>query len=193
MKSVYNLSGLSDLAQNLPPDNMERQFDFSDFSQLFETLSSLFGPNGARSLAIRAGRSAMQEGIRVFRNTMSLPPEVTQYQTLEQHILIRLNRFSNFLNTVSDQQTSVYRFEGTEGFEFRVRRCPVCWGRSSAAPVCAFIEGMLVHAAEAFSGGRPFSVSEFACAASGADSCLFIIQKKDDLNQVIQGYIQESD
>jgi predicted hydrocarbon binding protein len=177
MKAVYNLSGLTNLAGGLPPDDMERQFAYGDFSKLFEILGSLFGPNGARSLAIRAGKSTMQEGIKVFSGTLPPLPEQGPDETTEQHMLVRLNRFSNFLNSVTDQQTSLVRLENSQGFIFKTHQCPVCWGRTSTSPVCAFFEGMLDHAAEAFSGTHNYTVVETTCIAAGSEDCLFTIQK----------------
>ncbi|KAF0112200.1 MAG: hypothetical protein FD147_261 [Chloroflexi bacterium] len=177
MRAIYNMANLPSLAVIELPDDMERQFDFADLSSLFATLTTLFGSQGARSLAIRAGRVTMQEGIRVFSDLSSKESESTFGQSADELLLIRFNRFSNFLNSVSDQITSVYRLDSEDGFVFGIQQCPVCWGQSTHKPICAFYEGMLEHAVKTFSNDQSYSVIETQCKASGAESCLFVIQK----------------
>ncbi|NTU75168.1 MAG: hypothetical protein HGA86_03510 [Anaerolineaceae bacterium] len=182
MKAIFNMANLNNLAVELPPDDMERQFDFADFAQIFSTLTLLIGARGARSLSIRAGRSTMREGIKVFSDPLTPEKETTTEQATNEIQLIRLNRFSNFLNSISDQITTVYRRGDMDGFEFVIHQCPVCWSQTASEPICAFFEGLLEQAVKIFSNDQPYSVTETQCKASGAESCVFLLQKTQEKN-----------
>ena len=58
LNAILNLSGLSYLIGNYPPDNLEKGFDFADFTALNVALEDMYGPRGGRGLARRryAGR-----------------------------------------------------------------------------------------------------------------------------------------
>ena len=176
MKAIYSLSGVSQLLEALPPDDMERQFDFADFSNLFGTLQTMFGVRGAHSLAVRAGRSTFKEGMRVFDKFKLPGMDAGTGPIGAPGLLIRLNRLSNFLNTISDQHTFVHPCESEYTFEFGISICPVCINRTSTEPICSFFEGLLTEAACSFSGGSDFSAIEIQCHAAGAENCLFEIK-----------------
>jgi predicted hydrocarbon binding protein len=177
MKALFHVANLPNLVLELPPDNMDCQFAFQDFSRLFESLDTIMGTRGARSLSIRAGRSTMKGGLSEF-GTVTIPDNLdSSEQDLDSLLLIHLNRLSNFLNSLVDMHTIVCKREGQYGFEFLIRQCPACFERITVAPVCGFFEGLLAQAVEDFSGRESFLVTETQCAASGSPGCLFIIQE----------------
>jgi len=55
LKAILNLAGLSHLIGNYPLDNLEKEFDFADFTALNIALEERYGPRGGRGLALRAG------------------------------------------------------------------------------------------------------------------------------------------
>ena len=66
LNAILNLADLSHLIDNLPSDNLEREFDFADFSAINGALEEMYGPRGGRGLAQRAGRAVFKEGLRNF-------------------------------------------------------------------------------------------------------------------------------
>ncbi|NJL95677.1 MAG: hypothetical protein HC915_19075 [Anaerolineae bacterium] len=58
LNAILNLAGLSEYIGNYPPDNLEKAFDFTDFTALMVALEDMYGPRGGRGLALRAGRAA---------------------------------------------------------------------------------------------------------------------------------------
>ncbi|MGB9897185.1 MAG: 4-vinyl reductase, partial [Thermanaerothrix sp.] len=66
VNAILNLANLQHLIDNYPPDNLERQFDFADFSAINGALEEMYGPRGGRGLALRAGRATFQDGLRHF-------------------------------------------------------------------------------------------------------------------------------
>jgi predicted hydrocarbon binding protein len=168
MITIYTHSNLGSLAESLPPENMEKEFDFTDFSTLFDTLQTIFGEHGSRSLAVRAGRITFERGFKIFGKESEMGAQPATGPLGKHSVLIRLNRLSNFLNSVSDQRSSVAAIDVPDTFHFKIQVCPICLERSSQGAVCAFFEGLLAEAAKTFSGGLEYSLREIQCMASGA-------------------------
>ena len=57
LNAVLHMAGLSHLIDNYPPDNLEREFEFADYSALNAALEEMYGPRGGRGLGLRAGRA----------------------------------------------------------------------------------------------------------------------------------------
>lgn len=51
LNAILNLAGLQKYIDNFPPDNLEREFDFADFTALQIALEDMYGPRGGRGLA----------------------------------------------------------------------------------------------------------------------------------------------
>ena len=133
----------------------------------------------------------MQEGIRIFASPVPLYDENPDPVTLE-HQLIRFNRFSNFLNSVSDLRTSVVRLADMDGFQFTVYQCPVCWEQKSNTPICTFLLGMLEQAIKEFSHDQTYTVSETECVAIGSPACVFLLQRLNETELEAEEKTQES-
>jgi predicted hydrocarbon binding protein len=174
MKAVCHHAGLPDLDAAPPPDDMNCDFSSEDFSKLFASLSDVMGMRGGRSLAIRAGKTTMKMSGLHF-GTSPLPSTPLAPITDPDVLLVRLNRLSNFLNSISDMRTLVCKREGQAGFEFHIRQCPNCATQKSQEPVCAFFEGFIDQAVRDFSYSENFLVSETECLAAGGQSCMYSI------------------
>lgn len=55
LNALLNLKGLQQYIQELPPNDLQRQFDFAYFSRLSQGLEEIVGPRGGRGLAPQAG------------------------------------------------------------------------------------------------------------------------------------------
>jgi hypothetical protein len=49
LNAILNLAGLGNLIDNYPPDNLERQFDFADYTAIHIGLEDLWPARRARS------------------------------------------------------------------------------------------------------------------------------------------------
>jgi predicted hydrocarbon binding protein len=178
MKTIYRQADLPDLGENPLPDTMNCEFSFADFSRLFNALNEVMGQRGGRSLSIRAGRVCMKLSGLTFGTSplSSAPPPVS---SASDTLLVRLNRLSNFLNSVSDMRTIVCKREGQPGYEFLIRQCPICVERTSETSVCGFFEGLLDEAVKEFSYKDTFQVTEIECLAAGSPACKYIITESE--------------
>lgn len=174
--AILNLAHLPDLIGNYPPDNLERKFDFADFSAVNLALEEMYGPRGGRGLALRAGRAAFADALRNFGALAGVGDLAFKVLPLSIKMRIGLPAMAKIFTQISDQHSTVQEREND--FIYTIHRCPVCWGRSgSEKPVCFIAVGLLQEGLKWVSGGHEFRVNESKCVSMGDDVCEFVIQK----------------
>ena len=176
VNAVLNLAHLPELIDNYPPDNLSKEFSFSDFSALNQALEEMYGPRGGRGLALRAGRAAFADALRNFGALAGAGDLAFKVLPLGAKLRIGIPAMARIFSQISDQHTTVS--ERDNEFVYTIHRCPVCWGRSGADnPVCFIAVGLLKEGLKWVSGGSEFRVNEFRCCAKDDQVCEFIIQK----------------
>jgi predicted hydrocarbon binding protein len=168
---------LSHLIDNFPPDNLERQFDFADFSAINGALEEMYGPRGGRGLALRAGRASFSRGLKNFGALAGAADLAFVVLPLQSKLRIGLPAFAKIFSQLSDQYSTVEEKESE--FIWTIHKCPVCWGRTNVdKPVCYIATGILQESLKWVSGGNEFRVNESKCVAMGDSVCEFVIQKE---------------
>jgi hypothetical protein len=176
LNSLLNLTGLRQYVQEYPADNLERSFDFADFSNLTQGLDDIYGPRGGRGLALRGGRATFARGLKGFGALAGVGDLAFKVLPLGTKLRIGLPAMARIFNQFSDQ---VVRVESREDhFLYHIDRCPVCWGRQAERPVCFVATGLLQEGLRWVSGGLEFRVEEQLCIAAGAPACTFKIDKE---------------
>ncbi len=66
INALLHLAKLPKYITQRPPDNLKKEFPFSDFTALQIALEDMYGPRGGRGLAVRAGRLTFQRGLEGF-------------------------------------------------------------------------------------------------------------------------------
>jgi hypothetical protein len=176
LKTLLETAGLSHYAQEWPRDNLERRFDFAEMAAIHESLESMYGVRGGRGLALKIGRAAFANGFREFGVLRGLGDAAFRALPLPLRLDYGLRALVTVLNNFSDQTSSVE----TEGKDllFISEVCPMAWGRSSDKPVCHAMSGILQECLRWATNGHEFYVREIACRASGAEACVFRINKQ---------------
>jgi predicted hydrocarbon binding protein len=176
MNAILNLAHLPSLIDNYPPDNLEREFNFADFSALNLALEEMYGPRGGRGLALRAGRAAFADSLRNFGALAGVGDLAFKILPLQTKIKIGIPAMARIFSQISDQYSTVQERENE--YIYTIHRCPVCWGRKgSDKPVCFMAVGLLQEGLKWVSGGHEFRVNESRCVAMGDEVCEFVIQK----------------
>jgi predicted hydrocarbon binding protein len=174
---VLNLAGLNNLIDNYPPDNLEREFDFADFTAIHVALEEMYGPRGGRGLALRAGRIIFDDALKNFGALTGTDDLAFKVLPCQAKIRIVLPAAAKFFSQVSDQPSTVD--ETDNAFIWTIQRCPICWTRKNAdRPVCYLLTGLLQAMLTWVSSGLEFRVNESKCCAVGDTACEFIIQKE---------------
>jgi predicted hydrocarbon binding protein len=176
LNAILNLAHLPHLIDNLPPDNLDREFDFADFSAVNLALEELYGARGGRGLALRAGRAAFADSLRNFGALAGVGDLAFKVLPLHSKMRIGLPAMARIFTQISDQHSTVQERENE--FIYTIHRCPVCWGRhDSDRPVCFVAVGLIQEAMKWVSGGNEFRVNESRCVAMGDEVCEFVVQK----------------
>jgi predicted hydrocarbon binding protein len=176
MNAILNLAHLPNLIDHYPPDNLDREFNFADFSALNLALEEMYGPRGGRGLALRAGRAAFADSLRNFGALAGVGDLAFKILPLQTKIKIGIPAMARIFSQISDQLSTVQERENE--YIYTIHRCPVCWGRSgSDKPVCFIAVGLLQEGLKWVSGGHEFRVNESKCVAMGHEVCEFVIQK----------------
>ena len=176
LNAILNLAGLSSTIDNLPPDNLDRQFDFADFSAIWAALEELYGPRGGRGLAQRAGRATFNDALRNFGALAGVGDMAFKVLPLGAKIRIGLAAMAKIFSQTSDQLSTVAEQE--DHYVYTIHRCPVCWGRTTDKPACFIATGLLQESLKWVSGGSEFRVTQTTAKSVGDATCDFIIPKE---------------
>lgn len=176
LNALLNLTGLQQYTRELPPANLDRAFDFADFSNLNQGLADIYGARGGRGLGLRGGRATFDRGLKGFGALAGVSDLAFKVLPMGTKVRIGLPAMARVFTQFSDQISRVETFP--DHYLYFIDRCPVCWGRQSEEPVCFVARGLLEEGLRWVSGGHAFRVEEFACIAAGDDSCIFRIDKE---------------
>lgn len=176
LNAIFNMASLNHLIDNYPLDNLEREFDFADYSSLHSALEEMYGPRGGRGLALRAGRAVFTSALKNFGALAGVGDMAFKVLPLPVKIKVGLPSVAKVFSQLSDQHTTVE--ERDNEYLYIIHKCPVCWGRTTDKPACYTATGLLQECFKWVSGGHEFRVNEEKCIALGDDVCSFIIQKE---------------
>ncbi|MFQ5613227.1 MAG: methanogen output domain 1-containing protein [Anaerolineae bacterium] len=176
INAVLNLAKLPELIDNYPPNNLDRQFDFSDFSAINQAIEDMYGPRGGRGLALRAGRASFAQGLSEFGAVIGVSELAFKVVPLGTKLRVGLRAMAETFSKFSDQSSEVQEEE--DRFVYIIRKCPVCWDRQSDRTLCFAAVGILQEGLRWVSGGKDFRIEEFSCVAQGDADCRFAIYKE---------------
>jgi predicted hydrocarbon binding protein len=176
LNAVLNMAKLSHLIDNYPPENLDKQFDFSEYSALNAALEEMYGPRGGRGLALRAGRASFARALQSFGAMAGVGDLAFKVLPLGTKLKMGLPAMAGIFTQVSDQISRVE--EKDDHFLYVIERCPVCWGRHVEKPVCYAAVGLLQEGLRWVSGGKEFRVDEVTCHSAGDPNCTFACYKE---------------
>jgi hypothetical protein len=175
LNAILNMAGLTNLLDHYPPDNLNREFDFADYSAVNGALEEMYGPRGGRGLSLRAGRASFAQGLRGFGALAGAGDLAFKVLPLGTKLKIGIPAMARIFSQVSDQKSTVE--ETPTEYRYTMKPCPVCWGRHSDKPMCHAGAGLLQEGLRWLSGGHEFRVQESKCIGCGDDACVLIVQK----------------
>ena len=107
LNAILNLAKLGHLIESPPPSNLERKFDFSDYSAVNAALEDMYGPRGGRGLALRAGRASFAQGLKDFGALAGVGDVAFKVLPLPAKLKIGVPSMAKIFSQVSDQKTRV--------------------------------------------------------------------------------------
>jgi len=176
LNAILNLAGLPQLIDNYPPSNLNKEFDFADYSVLNGALEEMYGPRGGRGLQLRAGRASFAQGVRMLGPMVGMGDLAFKVLPLRAKLKVGAPAMAKVFSTFSDQKSTVEN--RGDYYAYIMNPCPVCWGRTADRPICFAGKGLLEEGLHWVSGGRKFRVEEIECVAMGAETCTYAIYKE---------------
>ena len=176
LNALLNLTGLQQYIEEFPKNNLDREFDFSDFSNLNQGVFDVYGPRGGRGLSLRGGRATFDQGLKGFGALAGVGDIAFRILPEKTKLKIGVPAMARVFSQVSDQISRVESFD--DHYLYYIDRCPVCWGRKSDHPICFVATGLLQSGLKWVSSGRDYRVQEIECIAAGGSSCVFKIDKQ---------------
>lgn len=174
LNALLNLIGMRHYVGEYPPPNLNKEFDFADFSNLNQGVLDIYGIQGGRGLSHRAGRATFDLGLKDFGVLAGVNDDAFRVLPPTSKIKIGMTALAKIFTQISDQRTRVESAD--DHILYAVDRCPVCWGQRSKDPICFVATGLLEEGLRWISGGRDYRVEEIECVAAGNDACLFTIE-----------------
>ena len=176
LNALLNLIESGNYIDQPPPNDLGMGFDLSTASNLNRAMEMIYGPRGARGLALRSGRAMYDRLVDAF----DLPTGFNDLAFRLLPVQTRLKIGVPALARVFTQHTDQTHRAADKGsyFDYTVERCAVCWGQTAAAPLCYLTVGLLQEAASALGRGQEFRVVQTECRATGAAVCVFRIDKE---------------
>jgi predicted hydrocarbon binding protein len=177
LNSVLNFAGLRELIDNLPPDDLSREFDFAHFSNINQALSEIYGVRGGKGISLRIGRTTFDDVLKDYGELAGVGELSFKTLPLQAKLKFGLEAMARIFSEKSDQLSSI--IEQEECFIYKIERCPICWGRTDQdQPICYYMVGLLQEGLYWVSGGKEFQVVETSCIAMGDQACEFEILKQ---------------
>ena len=177
LNAVLHLAQLDNLIGNYPIDNLDKAFDFADFTALCVALEEMYGPRGGRGLALRVGRTLFADALRGFGALAGVGDLAFKVLPLSAKLKVGVPAMANIFSQFSDQVSNVLE-EGDDRILYTLDRCPMCWGRKTDRAVCYVGQGLLQEGLRWVSGGREFKVDLSTCIGKGEDIGRYIIYKE---------------
>lgn len=175
LNAILNLVSLPHLIDQYPPDNLEREFDFADFSSIFGSLEEMYGARGGRGLALHAGRTTFNNALKNFGALAGVGDVDFKALPLPARLRVGLPALARIFTTMSDQHCTIEEEE--DRYLYVVHRCPECWGRSTDAPTCFMGLGLLQACLQWVSGGGDFRIQQTSAKSCGDVNCTYSIPK----------------
>ncbi len=174
--ALLHMAGLRERVNNYPPNDLRREYPFSELSRTCQALETMYGPRGARGMELRAGRIAFTYGLKEFGPLLGMADLAWKVMPLGIKVKIGLNAIAQTFDRFSDQPTRVEERKGQ--FLYIIEKCPPCWNRRSDSPCCHIARGILEEGLRWVSGGKNFRVEEIECRAVGDPTCTFAIDRE---------------
>jgi hypothetical protein len=176
LNALLNLIESSRYIAQPPPDNMDLGFDLAVISNLNIAMETIYGPRGARGLALRGGRAMYDRIADGFDLPIGFNDLAFRLLPVQTRLKIGVPALARVFTHHSDQtHRAVDR--GTY-FDYTIERCAVCWGQEAKAPLCYFTVGLLQEAFSVYGRGQEYRVIQTECRATGAAACVFRIEKE---------------
>jgi predicted hydrocarbon binding protein len=176
LNAILNYAHLREYISQYPSENLDRGFDFADFSAIQGAIVEMYGEKGGQTFIKRAGRYTFKTCLSKQGALAGVTNDTFRSLPVQTRLRIGLQALAKIFSQISDQTTTIE--EDSDYFRYVVKLCPECWGRHGTEKVtCSFGVGLLEEGLNYISGGGEYRVIETTCMAKGDEACMYSIDK----------------
>ncbi len=176
LNAILNYAHLREYINQYPPDNLEKGFDFIDFSAMQHALTDMYGEKGGQTFLRRAGRSTFRACLCNQGALAGVGSDAFHNLPLQTKLRIGLQAMARVLSQISDHIATIQ--DNGEYFIYTVQQCPECWGQlGKGKAICVYEAGLLEEGLNYISGGSEFRIVEIKCKAIGDEYCEYSVEK----------------
>ena len=175
LNAILSMSGLESYIDQLPPDNMAKQFDFAYMAAMSEALEDMYGPRGGRGIALRIGQATFSSGMKNFGALAGMSQPAFKALPMPKRVDLGLKALAAVFTRFTDQQTTIE--DNDDHYLVTVDISPMAWGRSIEQPVSHALVGIIRECLRWSSHGYEFHVYELPRQTTGEENFLFKINK----------------
>lgn len=176
LNALLNLTDLGQYIEEPPPNNLDFGFDIAVASNLNQAMEMIYGPRGARGLALRSGRAMYGRIAELFDVPIGFNELAFRLLPVQTRLRIGVPALARIFTQHSDQTHHVH--DQGSYYDYAIERCAACWGQEARTPVCHLTVGLLQEALSSYGRGQEFRVIQTECHAVGAAACVFRIEKE---------------
>lgn len=176
LNALLNLTESGHYIEKPPLNNLELGYDLAVTSNLYQAMEMIYGPRGARGLALRSGRAMYNRIADAFDVPTGFNDLAFRLLPVQTRLKIGVPALARVLTQHSDQ-THRAADRGAY-YDYIVERCDACWGQKVKAPMCHLTVGLLQEALSTFGRGQEFRIIQTECRGVGAAACVFRIEKE---------------
>ena len=173
--AMLNAAGLPQYVDNYPPDNLEQEVTFGDYTRLCQAVEDFYG-RGARGMLNRIGRASFRYGLREHPTLFKAAQVYLKMRRTPERLKFVLAAVAKGLTEEANEPTSVER-DG-EDYLLSIDYCAACWERHADRPICYVNIGFLQEAGQ-WAVGKPVEVKEIACRAQGDPACRYYVHLEE--------------
>jgi hypothetical protein len=174
LEALLKQVGLEEWTDKSPPDNLDREIDFTQLTALNQGLLEFYGQRSGSGLARQANRSKFEEAWGDFSELARLRQEDFSALPLEERMKIGGETLGRVFNEISDLGLRITTVGNSVAFEFE--NCPYCLQVTSELPLCGASAGWIEGFLRLIKAGRQVTVLESSCSAAGAPHCIFTLK-----------------
>ena len=125
---ILNLANLPEWINTLPADNLNKEFDFADFSAISGALDIMYGPRGGRGLALRAGRATFNDVLKNFGALAGVGDIAFKVLPMQTKLKVGLGAMAKIFSQISDQHSTFEEFD--DHYLYVIHKCPGLLGKT---------------------------------------------------------------
>lgn len=111
LNTILNFAHLRELIDHYPPDNLEKEIDFADFTAIQIAIEEMYGEQGGRAFIKRAGRTTFATSLCKYGALAGVSDAAFRVLPLQTKLRIGIQAMARIFSQISDQTKTIEETE----------------------------------------------------------------------------------